>query len=99
MDLPVSLSRFVPRHETLFLSLHQTAPEMLSGSAIAWALRTLRAADEPQDALAGILAEAVRYLETLPEASQAEWRRAMRYLLLLIRHKREPEERKALYDV
>jgi hypothetical protein len=46
-----------------------------------------------------VLADAVRYLESLPEEAQAEWRRAMQYLLLLIQHKREPQEHVELRDV
>jgi len=100
MELPPTLlTRFLPRHDTLFLSLRDTPPGALTGSAVAHALRTLQAADEPREALATILQEAVRYLEALPPSAQAEWRRAMRYLLLLIRHKRAPDERQALYQL
>lgn len=99
MNVPQPLDRFVPVHDTLFLNLHATPPENLSGSAVAWALRTLQSAEDSQEALSAVLAEAVHYLESLPDSAQAEWRRALHYLLLLVRHKREPEERADLYEV
>lgn len=59
----------------------------------------MKTADASPDALATVPRQAVSYPEALPDARQAEWRRAMRYLLLLIRHKRAPDERAALYNV
>src|SRR5579884_2875040 len=101
IEAPAPLSDFVPQHRVLFLNLHETTPNVLAnaGTAIGAVLRVMQAAEEPREVLASVLAEAVAYLETLPEAAQAEWRRAMHYLLLLIRNKREPEERTELYDV
>lgn len=99
MDLVGPLTGFVPRHETLFLSLAETPPDRLTGSAVAWALRALQAAEETCEGLAAVLSEAVAYLDSLPEEAQAEWRRAIQYLLLLIRHKRKPEEQEPLQSV
>jgi len=59
----------------------------------------MQSAEDSQEALSGVLASAVQYLESLPEESQAEWRRAMQYLLLLIQHKREPAEHEQLREV
>lgn len=97
MEVPEALTDFVPRHEVLFLNLHTLTKEQLTGSAVAYVLRALQVAEEPHEVLQAALQEAVAYLETLPEAAQAEWRRAMHFLLLLIRHKRTPEERSPLY--
>ncbi len=99
MEVPALLAEFLPQHRTLFLNLRETPAASLSESAVAWVLRVLKAAEEPREALATVLSEAVTYLETLPDTAQAEWRRALHYLLLLIRHKRKPEEREALYSV
>ena len=99
MDLPPMCSQFVPKHDTLYLNLHSTPSVLLEASTLGWALRALQSMEEPQEALAQVLASAVRYLESLPEAAQAEWRRAIQFLLLLVQHKRDPQEQPALRDV
>lgn len=99
MDIPEALSQFVPRHDALFLKLKEMPADALTGSAVACALRVLQAEDAPLDALERVLSDAVVCLEELSEEHQAEWRRAMHYLLLLIRHRRAPEEREELFEV
>ncbi len=99
MYLPELLERFVPKFDSLLLKLQETPAEALTGSAVASALRVLRDAEAPFAELEQVLVEAVTALEGLSEAEQAEWARAMHYLLLLIRHKREPEERTELYEL
>ena len=89
----------MPRHDTRFLKLKETPAQALTGSAVACALRVLQAEDAPLEALEQVLSQAVACLEDLSEEHQAEWRRAMRYLLLLIRHRRAPEEREDLFEV
>jgi hypothetical protein len=99
MDVPDQLSSFVPRFETLFLELHAMPPERLHGSAIAQVLKVLQAVDAPLTGLEAALREAVSALERLPETAQAEWRKAMHYLLLLIRHNRVAADRTGLYGI
>lgn len=99
MDLPELCIPFQPTHRTLFLNLHDTPAATLEGSVVGWALRTLQSVEGSHEQLSEVLAAAVRYLESLPEEAQAEWRRAMQYLLLLIQHKREPVEHIGLRDV
>ncbi len=100
MDVPPSLARFTPQWETLFLNLQATPAEVLTsaGTAVAWALRALQAANAPQEALAEVLSDAVRHLEALPEEARAEWRRALYYLYLLVRHTRASDEQDALFQ-
>lgn len=71
----------------------------LEGSAVGWALRALQNMEASQETLSVVLASAVEYLESLPEEAQAEWRKAMQFLLLLIVHKRDPQEQPALREV
>lgn len=99
MDLPEICVPFQPMHQTLFLNLHTMPEAMLEGSVVGWALRVLQSVEEPQEALASVLASAVRYLEGLPEEAQGEWRHAMQFLLLLIQHKRAPQEQPELREV
>ncbi len=47
MDLPEVLTKYVPRFETLFLSLQETSDEELSDSALGYGLLALREADAP----------------------------------------------------
>lgn len=99
IDVPALLQKFMPQFETLFLKLQETEAEKLTGSAIAAALRALQASEEPQNVLAQVLASVVDSLQKLPESSHAEWRRAMQYLYLLIRHRREASEQDELFEV
>jgi len=94
MDLPADLVRFVPAHETLFLKLQETPAEVLTqaGSALAYVLRVMQVADEPREVLLQVLEGAIGFLEGLPAEAQAEWRRAMQFLLQLIVHKRDVTE-------
>jgi len=100
MQVPVELERFIPTWETLFLNLQETPSEQLAatGSAMAQVLRVLQVADAPKAELERVLNEAVTALAAVFEASPAEWKRALQYFFLLLRHKREPEEEEALRE-
>ncbi len=100
MDAPAALSRFVPRWETLFLNLQTTPADVLTGAntAVAWALRALQNSQATHEVLANVLEEAVRHLEALPDTQQAQWRRAIYYLYLLVRHTRPKEEQDTLFQ-
>ncbi len=96
MDLPAALSRFVPRHDTLFLNLRETSPDQLIGSAIASVLRVLQVERAPLERLERVLASAIQALDDLPEEMRVERREAFYYLLLLILHRRPAEEHEQL---
>jgi len=96
MDLPEALAGFVPRHDILSLKLLEMPPEALTGSAIALALRVLQAVDAPLVELSPLLSNAVAGLDALSLEHQAEWRRALHFLLLLIYHRRAAQEQDEL---
>jgi len=97
MDAPPELARFVPRHETLYLALNKASDGALMGTALGAVLRVVRYVAAPTAEMERALVEAVKLLEDLPPGAQAEWRRAVQYLVLLIRHTRPPGERRGLY--
>ena len=100
MTLPSMLEDFVPQYTILNLRLRDVSSEELtqSGSAVSWILHTLKFAKAPFEVLSHQIDLAVAALEKLSESQQEEWRRAMRFILLLIRHKREKSERKPLFE-
>ena len=99
MDLPSELAGYLPQWETLFLKLNDLDAQTLTATdnPIAWILRALQTVEQPKAAWASVLAEVVRLLDGLPEAEQAQWRRAMQYLYMLVRHKREAAEQADLF--
>ncbi len=101
MDVPTLLKPFTPAFETLLLRLHETPPDTLmqAGSAVAFALRALQAADEPKEVLEQALHEVVSLLDALPQSAKAEWSWAMRFLYLLVLNKRDADEQEELKDV
>src|ERR1041385_3731009 len=98
MDVPDELQAFLPHWDTLFLNLHQTPPDALIGlgEAVTLALRALQAADESKETLAEALRDVASRLDALPDDVQAAFRKALMYLYLLIRHKRDEEEQDEL---
>ena len=97
MELPPELGRFVPRWDTLFLNLHQTAPQALTqfSTAIGYALGVWQAENRPFTELQTVVEEALTGLEGLSEEQAGEWQRMAWFLLLLVFHRRERAE----YDV
>ena len=98
MDLADALAEYVPTFNSLLLNLRETSPEKLQGSALALALRTMQSADIPRDELTAVLRTVGRGLEELPEASKAELMRALRFVYLLIQHKRRADEQEGLVE-
>jgi hypothetical protein len=94
------LDRFVPNHETVFLSLHQIPEDLLrkQGDTLGKLLWAFRKVDAPLDEFSAAVDEAVAYFESLPEEEQGQWTRAMHFLLLLIRHSRMKPEREELVE-
>ena len=99
MSLPRQLESFIPQYELLRLNLRdlQTEDLLESKTAIASILHVLKFANAPIRELTIAIKQAVVSLENLPPQQQ-EWRRAMHYILLLIRHKRRPAERSGLFE-
>ncbi len=99
MSLPRQLESFIPKHELLRLNLRdlQTEDLLESKTAISSILHALKFANAPILELTIAIKQAVANLEKLPPQQQ-EWRRAMHYILLLIRHKRRPAERSGLFE-
>jgi hypothetical protein len=99
MELPKELEAFVPIWETLFLNLHETPPDTLMqlGEAVAVVLRALQAVDESKETLSEALREAATQLDALPDEVQAEIKKGLHYLYLLIKHKRAEEEQEDLF--
>jgi predicted transposase/invertase (TIGR01784 family) len=101
MDLPAELECFVPQHETLFLNLNATEPEKLtaSGHPFGWILRIIQNESAPIEKLMIELKEAVENIDRLTASERIQWQRAMYYILLLIYHRRSPEEHEQLTDI
>jgi predicted transposase YdaD len=99
LEAPGPFIRFVPRWETLFLSLAAVSAETLRSSTVGNVLRVMQEDDRPPERFSAALEESVRYLETLPETQEGEWQRAMWFLHLLIQHRREATEREPLYNM
>ena len=70
----------------MFLKLRDMPAQSLieADTPIAWILRALQTVEEPVEVWAKVLDQVARQLDGLPETDQAQWRRAMQYLL--IRH-------------
>ena len=58
----------------------------------------MKFSNAPFSVLSEELEEAIRALERLPEERQMEWKRALHFVTLLIRHKRDRSERIPLYE-
>lgn len=101
VQAPGALRRFVPEWETLFLNLHATPPEALTGAGagVGWALRVLQEENAPLEELEGVLRDAMSGLEALPSEHAGQWLRIAWYLLLLIFHRREEAEYTELQQV
>jgi len=101
MDVPAPLERFIPRHDTLFFNLKTTDPEELvaEGHPFGWALRVIQKEDATKEEFSEALKEAVFNLDKLPEEERNQWAKLMWYLVLLIIHRRDEEERPEMISV
>ncbi len=101
MDLPKVLEQFVPQHNTLFLNLKTTAPEKLvaEGHPFGWVLHVIQKEDAKKDEFVEALKEAISNLDKLPEEERNQWEKLMYYLVLLIFHRRDREERLELISL
>ena len=101
IETPEGISEFNPRWRTLFIWLHGESPEVLlkAGNGLALALRGLQSAGANLEEMKTAVAEVTAGLSELSQEEQGEWTTAMRFLLLLIRHKRARSERELLYGI
>jgi len=101
MDVPAELERFIPHHDTLFLNLNATAPEKLTEKEhpFGWILRILQKEKAPLEALESELRQAIGNLDRLTTHQQMQWLQAIHYILLLIYHRRAPEEHHQLTQI
>lgn len=100
IEAPDGMSKFIPRWETLFVSLNATPVDLLmnAGTGLALALRGLKATGSPPEEMKAVVAQIVAGLSQLPPESQQEWKTAMHFLTLMIRHKRPQSERDMLFN-
>ena len=101
MALPSELSGFVPRFDTLFLSVKETDVSTLTqgGHPFGWLLRVLREEHSDQSVIRGALIEALGSLGGLSDSQLYQRREAVWYFLSLILHRRSVSEQGALIDL
>jgi predicted transposase YdaD len=97
MELPSELRRFVPAFDTLFLNVKWADEQefLREGHPFGWLLSVIRHENAAKEELEDALRRAVENISQLSEEELHQWKRAMYYLVLLIYHRRSPEEWKA----
>jgi len=101
MDLPTQLEPFVPQHKMLFLNLKAIAPEKLTEHPhpFGWILRIIQNEKAPLEKLVDELKQAVENIDELTVDERRQWQMAIHYILLLVYHRREPEEHTQLTEI
>ncbi len=94
MDLPDMLSGFIPKFDTLFLSVKSADTTTLTKTdhPFGWLLTVLQKEHADKQEIRAALLEAVTHINTLDTEKVQQWRRAIFYLYLLILHRRPTEE-------
>ena len=94
MDLPETLARFVPDFDLLFLNLKAIPSQNLltESTAFGHLLQVMQEEDAPLEEFQSRLTEAVSRVEALTQGDSDEWTRVLYYFLLLIYHRRQPDE-------
>ena len=101
MDIPEILNRFVPKFDTLFLSVKETNPHELTkvDHPFGWLLAVLHNEKADKQTIIDSLTETINYLNTL-EPEQSEQRlRAIHYILLFIMNRRNADEHSELIEL
>ena len=98
MDVPEALTRFIPKFETLFLSVKGASDEMLlkTDRPFGWLMRVLKQEMADTDVFISVLERLGVHLGTLSDAERASWKQAIYYLYLFIFYRRSDAERDAL---
>jgi len=101
MDLPVSLEKFIPRHETLFLDLKTTEPERLTkeNHPFGWVLQVIQKEEAAQEEFKDALHFAVQHLELMLPDERVNWEKLMHFLFAFINHRRKQSEQSELFEV
>ena len=96
MDVPEALLRFVPKFETLFLSI-QGEPDanlLQTEGPFGWLLTVLKRADTSDPSVfVSVLETLGDHLSDMQESERAAWVQALHYLHLLVFYKRSVVER------
>ncbi len=101
MDIPDILNRFVPKFDTLFLSVKEVDPHELTKSdhPFGWLLTVLHNEKADKQTIIDSLTEVLTFLNTL-EPEQSEQRlRAIHYILLFIINRRNADEHSELIEL
>ena len=98
MDIPDVLSQFVPKFDVLFLNVKETDTADLTKTdhPFGWLLTVLQQENSNKELIMDALVKAVSHLNTLGSAQSEQRYRAIRYLLLLILHRRPVKEHQDL---
>ena len=98
MDLPDALSRFVPKFDSLFLSVKEIGEIDLAKTEhlFGWLLTVLQQEGASKEDISNALIKTLSHLDTFDEEQSQQRERAILYLLLLILHRRPAEERNEL---
>ncbi|MDE0084583.1 MAG: Rpn family recombination-promoting nuclease/putative transposase [Candidatus Poribacteria bacterium] len=98
MNLPDILAGFIPKFDTLFLSVkHTDAAELTrTDHPFGWLLTVLQKEHATKEDIRTALMEAVTHIDTLDAEKIGQWRRSIFYLYLLILHRRPPKEHEEL---
>jgi len=101
MDLPKELSRFVPAFDTLLLDVKGEGEQTLLGQnhPFGWLLSVIRKENADKEELKDALRHAIENISRLPEEEVHQWNRAMYFLVLLIYHRRPPNEHEELREI
>lgn len=96
---PAELTPFVPRFDILYMGLPEIDPVRLeSVGPLGWALRAVQRVEADHPEFAAVLRRAAEKIEPLVRDVREEWRELIRFLVLLITHRR-PEEVEDLQNV
>ena len=98
MDVPEALTRFIPKFETLFLSVKGASDEMLlkTDRPFGWLMRVLKEEKADTEVFISVLERLGEHLGTLSDAERASWKQAIYYLYLFIFYRRSDAERETL---
>jgi predicted transposase YdaD len=101
MQLCAGFERFVPQWETLFVSLNELRPELLSATlnSVGQALRVWQAEKLPLDELERVVADALKNLEGLSNEQAAQWARTVWFFVCLAFSRRESNEYAAIFNL
>ena len=102
MDVPQALLRFLPRFETLFLSV-KTEPDanlVKTDTPFGWLMTVFKHEDVPETAVfVSALERFGEHLGTLSDSERGAWEQAIYYLYLLVFYRRSVEERSTLEQI